>query len=275
MSDTINLKLPYILPSQAQKHVTHNEALRMLDAIVQLAVLNRTTPLPPSDPAEGSRYIIPAQSGQAWSDQDNNIAAYIDGEWFFFAPQAGWQAYIIEEQIQLTFDGQTWQKPEISSAAMFGISTSADHINRFAVASDACLLTHAGAGHQLKLNKNASEHTASLLFQSNWRGFAEMGLAGEDNFSIKISDDNGQWRQVLRTDRATGNVAIGSVWPTTTLHVDGPIRPANYQLASLPSASSHGAGAVVFVENAGAFGLMAYSDGTVWRKIRDDTEIHA
>jgi hypothetical protein len=34
MDQTPNLKLPYILPSQAQKHVTHNEALRLLDAVV-------------------------------------------------------------------------------------------------------------------------------------------------------------------------------------------------------------------------------------------------
>lgn len=35
MSDqTNNLALPYILPSQAHKHVTRNEALQRLDAIV-------------------------------------------------------------------------------------------------------------------------------------------------------------------------------------------------------------------------------------------------
>ena len=34
MSDaTINLEMPYILPSQAQKHVTHNEALQRLAAL--------------------------------------------------------------------------------------------------------------------------------------------------------------------------------------------------------------------------------------------------
>jgi len=38
MSDaTTNLALPYILAAQAQKHVTHNEALRLLDGIVQLS----------------------------------------------------------------------------------------------------------------------------------------------------------------------------------------------------------------------------------------------
>ena len=37
MSDAaIHLLLPYILAAQAQKHVTHNEALRILDGFVQL-----------------------------------------------------------------------------------------------------------------------------------------------------------------------------------------------------------------------------------------------
>lgn len=41
MDKTQNLNLPYILPSQAQKHVTHNEAIRALDAMLHLAVLSR------------------------------------------------------------------------------------------------------------------------------------------------------------------------------------------------------------------------------------------
>ncbi len=41
MSQTPNLALPYIQAAQAQKHVTHNEAIRALDAIVQLGVLDR------------------------------------------------------------------------------------------------------------------------------------------------------------------------------------------------------------------------------------------
>ena len=40
MSDTTtHLLLPYILAAQAQKHVTHNEALRILDGLVQLSAL--------------------------------------------------------------------------------------------------------------------------------------------------------------------------------------------------------------------------------------------
>lgn len=43
---TSRLELPLILPSQAQKHVTHNEALLRLDGLVQLVLegLEATTP---------------------------------------------------------------------------------------------------------------------------------------------------------------------------------------------------------------------------------------
>ena len=48
MSDaTTHLLLPYILAAQAQKHITHNEALRILDGLVQLSVLDRDLTAPP------------------------------------------------------------------------------------------------------------------------------------------------------------------------------------------------------------------------------------
>ena len=34
------LSLPYMQPSQAQKHVTHNQALRQLDILVQMAAIS-------------------------------------------------------------------------------------------------------------------------------------------------------------------------------------------------------------------------------------------
>lgn len=49
------LSLPYIQPAQAQKHVTHNEALRLLDLVVQLAVTSRAVSAPPASPNVGQR----------------------------------------------------------------------------------------------------------------------------------------------------------------------------------------------------------------------------
>ena len=68
MSDiTTHLLMPYILASQAQMHVTHNEALRLLDAIVQLSVLDRTRTAPPASPVDGDRHIVASGATGLWS----------------------------------------------------------------------------------------------------------------------------------------------------------------------------------------------------------------
>lgn len=262
METTPNLKMPYILPSQAQKHVTHNEALRYLDALLHLSVLSRQYSSAPVTAQEGDRYLIPAGAADLWSGQDGNLAAFMDGEWFFFTPLRGWIMHIADENALFIFNGSQWQAL-LNPQPMVGVNTEADTYNRLAVASDAVLLTHSGAGHQLKINKNLSENTASLLFQSSWTGYAEMGIAGENNFSIKVADDSGQWRQALRIDRASGNIAIGSVWPTAPLHVEGPIRTGNYESGALPDAAQSGAGAVIFIRT-GQSGKLAFSDGQQW-----------
>ncbi|MFQ5625423.1 MAG: DUF2793 domain-containing protein [Methyloligellaceae bacterium] len=90
MSNSANLILPFIAAAQAQKHVTHNEAIRTLDAIVQLAVLDRDLTVPPGTPAVGARYIVAAGATGAWAGKDSQVAAFQDGAWAFYAPQEGW-----------------------------------------------------------------------------------------------------------------------------------------------------------------------------------------
>ena len=55
-----NLSLPYIQQNQAQKHVTHNEGMRLLDGVVQLSVLSRAQTAPPHKPRCG-RSLYSAQ----------------------------------------------------------------------------------------------------------------------------------------------------------------------------------------------------------------------
>lgn len=92
MSETTKLQLPFLAASQAQKHVTHNEALLMLDALLHLEVLDRHLSTPPSTPAESDRYIVAAGASGAWAGEDGNIAAWQDGVWRFYEPQIGWRA---------------------------------------------------------------------------------------------------------------------------------------------------------------------------------------
>ena len=71
MDATSNLGLPFIVAAQAQKHVTHNEALRALDAIVHLMVLDKDLASPPGSPAEGACYIVASSPSGAWSGQSS------------------------------------------------------------------------------------------------------------------------------------------------------------------------------------------------------------
>lgn len=179
MDQTLNLKLPYILPSQAQKHVTHNEALRLLDAVVHLSIKSRTRTDAPETPASGDRYLVAAPALGSWTGKDGTIASFIDGGWLFVAPAVGWQAYVEDEAQLLVFDGNLWKGvssvPDNLSLSMLGVQARTDAVNRLAVSSDASLFNNAGAGHQIKVNKQAVTDTASLLYQTNWTGFAKWG----------------------------------------------------------------------------------------------------
>ncbi|MBD3768943.1 MAG: DUF2793 domain-containing protein [Rhodobacterales bacterium] len=67
MDFSAHLGLPYLQPSQAQKHVTVNEALERIDALVQLSVISCPTDVAGLSPTEGDRYIVPASATAAWS----------------------------------------------------------------------------------------------------------------------------------------------------------------------------------------------------------------
>ncbi|MFU8776504.1 MAG: DUF2793 domain-containing protein, partial [Roseovarius sp.] len=59
MSDvSARLDLPFIAPSQAQKHVTHNEAVQRLDLLVQMALDGFDATEPPVAPEVGARYAL-------------------------------------------------------------------------------------------------------------------------------------------------------------------------------------------------------------------------
>jgi hypothetical protein len=301
MDASPNLNLPFIMAAQAQKHVTHNEALRALDAIVQLAVSDKDLATPPGSPDDGACYIVATSPTGAWSGQADKVAAFQDGAWAFYTPREGWLAWVADEATLYVWSGSAWDvfsgggggmtavvddltpqlggdldadgrsigfddgtgitddagneqivfhkaasavnqvgitnaatgnPPQIAAeggdtnidltlagkgtghpkAALFGVNATADTTTKFAVAAEASLFDHAGAGHQHKINKAASGDTASLLFQTATSGRAEMGTTGDDDFHFKVSADGSTWREAIVIDRSTGAVSM----PLTT-----------------------------------------------------------
>lgn len=216
---TAHLALPFIMAAQAQKHVTHNEALRLLDAVVQLAILDRDLTAPPASPAEGARYIVASGAAGVWAGWDLNVALWVDGAWMRLVPEPGWIAWIVDEGGLFVWSGSAWAgvtggdgggSDGTGAFDLLGIGgATPDATNVLAVAAAAVLLNNAGAGIQLKLNKAAAGDTASLLFQDGWSGRAEMGLAGTDDFSVKVSNGS-SWFSAMVASGADGRIAFPS-----------------------------------------------------------------
>ncbi len=314
MNDTPNLALPYILAAQAQKHVTHNEAIRALDCLVQLSVESRALTAPPATSADGGRYLVAAAATGDWAGKSDKIAAFQDGAWAFFEPREGWIAWVADEHELIIYsagawapygggsggeggggdgggleapvanaslanmatgtikgrtsagsghpedltgaqatalldtfgasgeshkkglvpdpgdtegtskflreDG-TWAVPpagdgggdtgditELDDLEHVGINTTADSTNVLALKGPASLFDNSGNGHQQKINKHADTDTASVLYQTNYSGRAETGLAGDDDFHFKVSPDGATWFEAIQIDRTTGRASF-------------------------------------------------------------------
>ncbi|MCB1467174.1 MAG: DUF2793 domain-containing protein [Rhizobiaceae bacterium] len=206
MTATPSLELPHILPAQAQKHVTHNEALERLDTVVQLSV-SAFAAAPPAAPAEGECFIVEAGAGGVFAGSDNKVARSRDGTWEFFSPKPGWRVWLEDGTRLLVWDGSEWSAA-VAELPLLGVGRTADETTRFAVSSAASLFTHRGAGHQLKVNKAESGDTAAVLFQTGLSGRAEIGTVGDDDLHVKVSPDGSSWLTAMHVDATTGRVAF-------------------------------------------------------------------
>lgn len=107
MADSANLGLPYLAASQAQKHVTHNEALRLLDGIVQMSAFDQRGTPPGSQPA-GRCFIVAAGATGVWTGWDDSIAMWVDGAWFRLVPKPGWLCWRQDEAAFYVYSGSGW-----------------------------------------------------------------------------------------------------------------------------------------------------------------------
>ncbi|ABD87384.1 DUF2793 domain-containing protein [Rhodopseudomonas palustris] len=215
MTDTANLHLPLIEASQAQKHVTHNEALQILDAAIQIAVQDRDRSAPPPGPAEGQRHLVAAGAVGAWAGRAGAIASYQGGAWSFLAPNAGWCVWSVADAAQLVFDGTAWRSLQsLDNVARFGVNTTADNANRLSVKSNAALFAavdaaDGGSGDvRIQVSKQSAANTASVVFSDAYSGRAEFGLVGSDAFKLKVSGDGSSWTEALAIDAASGNAVL-------------------------------------------------------------------
>jgi hypothetical protein len=226
MADSTLLGLPYLDAAQSQKHITHNEALSVLDLCVQISLAGVDTTFPPVSPMEGQRFHISAGATGSFSGHAGDIACWQNSAWRFLSPRPGWIAFVPGTTDILFYDGTDWHSiavaiHELANLDRLGVGTAADAGNPFAAKLNSLLYTarYSGEGGngdlRFVLNKSQSDRTVSQLYQSNYSARAETGLIGDDQFTIKVSSDGSVWNNAVVINAESGlvNVPAGIVGP--------------------------------------------------------------
>lgn len=117
MSDTsMRLGLPLIAPGQAQKEITHNEALAALDLLVQAGVTATRTNTPPATPAPGACWIVGDAPTGAWAGNPGALAGWTAGGWRFAAPREGMTVWSGEDAAFAVYRAGAWRRGEMRGA---------------------------------------------------------------------------------------------------------------------------------------------------------------
>lgn len=208
MSESLHLKLPYLEAAQAQKHVTVNEGLRRLDALVQLAVKSRALSAPPATPAEGERYIVAPAATGLWAGAEGKIAAFVDGAWAFFAPEAGWRAFDEAARDFVLHDGTGWRRAPAAlsvngAATEFGI-VEGDHTVVAGAVNDTGIVIPDRA----------------VVFGVTGRVLE--AIAGATAWTLGVADDAARYGNGIGI--AAGSTVIGPSGTPLTYWADTPIR---------------------------------------------------
>ena len=210
------LGLPYIQAAQAQKHVTHNEAVRALDAVVQLMVLRDDLSTPPASADAGARYIVAAgTTGGAsddWSGQEGTIALREGNGWQFIAPLPGWRAWIEDAGTWTVYDGAQWIRPltRLDAVEGFGLNATSSPGTPFVARTPQALwegvpVADGGTGSVIQsLNRSETTSDAGFAFQTQYTTQGLLGFFGGSDLRLSVSTDGSSFTDALSVDPATG-----------------------------------------------------------------------
>lgn len=104
---TPRLQLPFLSLGQAQKEVTHNEALSRLDICVQ-AVVEDEQSVPPEAPEIGQCWLVGANAQGAWIGNEDTIAQWTEGGWRFVTPFDGFSIWVRASGLRWNRESGVW-----------------------------------------------------------------------------------------------------------------------------------------------------------------------
>lgn len=109
---TARLALPLLQPGQAQKEMSHNEALARLDVAAQACVVESGVDSPPADPDPGDAWIVGESPTGAWAGQALAVAGWTASGWRFVAAREGMHVWVSQTQEFAVFSEGEWRLGE-------------------------------------------------------------------------------------------------------------------------------------------------------------------
>jgi Protein of unknown function (DUF2793) len=108
--------LPNLFVSQAQKEVTHNEALARIDALLHPVVQDNLTAPPTAlvEADDGKCWLIAAPAIGIWSGKERQIARWSGGSWRYLLPVDGMAIWHAIDQVRFFYIDGDW----VSSSAI-------------------------------------------------------------------------------------------------------------------------------------------------------------
>lgn len=89
METTDRFHFPLLVPGQAQKEVTVNESLIMIDSLLEIAVEGTEVTEPPLEKQVGQAWLVANAATGEWSGMGGHFAIWSSAGWRFHAPFEG------------------------------------------------------------------------------------------------------------------------------------------------------------------------------------------
>ena len=110
--------LPLLAAAQAQKEITHNEALTLIDGLLHASALTRVLSVPPFMPLPGQAWIVAASATGEWIGMEDRLAIWTAGGWRFASPREGMLVWLIDAGVFAVYRSGDWRSDAWSVGAL-------------------------------------------------------------------------------------------------------------------------------------------------------------
>lgn len=106
--------LPLLSAGQAQKELTHNEALTIADVLMNPVAEQFGLEIPPGEPQPGQAWIVGAAPQGAWAGHSGQIACWTAGGWRYTTPFEGLHIWLRDQRLWARRESNDWSIGKIN-----------------------------------------------------------------------------------------------------------------------------------------------------------------